>query len=99
MVHVLVVDDERDFADLLSERLRTRGMEVDTAYSGQEALDMARALTPEVVVLDITMPGMSGLETLDALKAERPAPEVILLTADSTLDTAVAGMKGGARTT
>jgi len=97
MVHVLVVDDERDFADLLSERLRTRGMEVDTAYSGQEALDMARALTPEVVVLDITMPGMSGLETLDALKAERPAPEVILLTADSTLDTAVAGMKGGAR--
>ena len=97
MVHVLVVDDERDFADLLSERLRTRGMDVDTAYSGQEALDKARTLAPEVVVLDITMPGMSGLETLDALKAERPAPEVILLTADSTLDTAVAGMKGGAR--
>jgi Response regulator containing CheY-like receiver, AAA-type ATPase, and DNA-binding domains len=96
MVHVLVVDDERDFADLLAERLRTRGMEVHTAYSGQEALAVVRALAPEVVVLDITMPGMSGLETLDAVKAEKPSPEVILLTADSTLNTAVAGMKGGA---
>lgn len=97
MVHVLVVDDERDFADLLAERLRTRGMEVHTAYSGEEALAVVRALAPEVVVLDITMPGMSGLETLDAVKAEKPSPEVILLTADSTLNTAVAGMKGGAR--
>jgi signal transduction histidine kinase len=97
MVHVLVVDDERDFADLLAERLRTRGMEAHTAYSGREALEAARTSPPEVVVLDISMPGMSGLETLDALKAERPAPEVILLTADSTLGTAVAGMKGGAR--
>ncbi len=97
MVHVLIVDDERDFADLLAERLRTRGMEVQTAYSGQEALETARIRPPEVVVLDMRMPGMSGLETMDALKAEKPAPEFILLTADSTLDTAVAGMKGGAR--
>ena len=97
MVHVLVVDDERDFADLLSERLRARGMEVHTAYGGEQALEMARKLHPEVVVLDITMPGMSGLETLGALKGDRSGPEVILLTADSTLHTAVAGMKGGAR--
>jgi len=97
MVRVLVVDDERDFTDLLSERLRTRGMEVETAYNGQEALDVARTFAPEVVVLDITMPGMSGLETMEALRGEKPAPEVILLTADTTLGTAVAGMKGGAR--
>lgn len=97
MVRVLVVDDERDFTDLLSERLRTRGMEVRTAYNGQEALDVARIFAPEVVVLDITMPGMSGIETMYALRAEKPAPEVILLTADTTLGTAVAGMKGGAR--
>jgi len=97
MVHVLVVDDERDFAELLAERLRTRGMDVRTAYSGHEALQAARLSPPEVVVLDVTMPGMSGLETLKGLRAEKPAPEVILLTADSTLDTAVAGMKGGAR--
>jgi len=97
MVRVLVVDDERDFTDLLSERLRTRGMEVRTAYNGQEALDVARVFAPEVVVLDITMPGMSGIETMYALRAEKPAPEVILLTADTTLGTAVAGMKGGAR--
>ncbi len=98
MVRVLVVDDERDFTDLLAERLRTRGMEVRTAYNGQEALVVARAFAPEVVVLDISMPGMSGLETMDALRAEKPAPEVILLTADTTLVTAVAGMKGGLRT-
>jgi C4-dicarboxylate-specific signal transduction histidine kinase len=97
MVRVLVVDDERDFTNLLSERLRTRGMEVRTAYDGQEALEVARAFEPEVVILDISMPGMSGLETMDILRAEKPAPEVILLTADTTLDTAVAGMKGGAR--
>jgi len=97
MVHVLVVDDERDFADLLAERLRTRGMDVQTAYSGRDALEAARANPPEVVVLDISMPGMSGLEAMEALKAEKPAPEVILLTADNTLGTAVAGMKGGAR--
>lgn len=97
MVHVLVVDDERDFADLVAERLRARGMEVQTAYSGPEALEAARTSPPEVVVLDITMPGMSGLEALEALRAEKPSPEVILLTADSTLGTAVAGMKGGAR--
>jgi len=97
MVRVLVVDDERDFADLLAERLRTRGMEAHTAYSGPEALETVRTVAPEVVVLDITMPGMSGLETLHAVRAEKPSPEVILLTADSTLNTAVAGMKGGAR--
>jgi signal transduction histidine kinase len=97
MVRVLVVDDEHDFADLLAERLRTRGMETHTAYSGREALQMVRTIAPEVVVLDITMPGMSGLETLHAVRAEKPSPEVILLTADSTLNTAVAGMKGGAR--
>lgn len=97
MVRVLVVDDERDFTDLLAERLRTRGMEIRTAYNGQEALGVAQTFAPEVVVLDITMPGMSGLETMEALRAEKPAPEVILLTADTTLGTAVAGMKGGAR--
>jgi signal transduction histidine kinase len=97
MVHVLVVDDERDFADLLTARLRARGMDVRTAYNGQEALETARVHQPEVVVLDLSMPGMSGLETMNALRTEKPAPEIILLTADSTLGTAVAGMKGGAR--
>lgn len=97
MVRVLVVDDERDFADLLTLRLRARGMEVRTAYSGRQALEAVRTAAPEVVVLDLGMPGMSGLETLHRVRSETPSPEVILLTADSTLNTAVAGMKGGAR--
>lgn len=96
MVHVLVVDDERDFADILSERLRTRGMDAATAYNGQQALQHARSVHPDVVVLDITMPGMSGLDTLVALKTLSPRTEIILLTADSTVSTAVNGMKLGA---
>lgn len=97
MVRVLVVDDERDFADLLTLRLRARGMEARAAYSGRQALEAVRTSAPEVIVLDLGMPGMSGFETLQALRGETPRPEVILLTADSTLNTAVAGMKGGAR--
>lgn len=96
MVHVLVVDDERDFADLLAQRLSTRGIHALSAYNGQDALSAARTQPPEVVVLDVSMPDLNGLETLEALKAINPHIEVILLTADATLATAVTGMKLGA---
>ncbi len=97
MVSVLVVDDERDFADILTERLTTRGVQAQAAYNGVQALDMVRTHRPEVVLLDINMPGMNGLETLERIKAQNPRTEVVLLTADTTLATAVAGMKLGAR--
>ncbi|NLW81945.1 MAG: response regulator [Desulfovibrionales bacterium] len=96
MVNVLVVDDERDFADILSQRLQARGLDVRVAYSGQEALDQTRHIPPDVVVLDVTMPGISGLDTLEELKRISPRTEIILLTADSTVGTAVSGMKLGA---
>lgn len=97
MVSVLVVDDERNFADILTDRLTARGVRAQTAYNGQQALDMLKAHAPEVVLLDINMPGMDGLTTLRHIKARSPRTEVILLTADTALSTAVAGMKLGAR--
>ncbi|NCD24703.1 MAG: hybrid sensor histidine kinase/response regulator [Deltaproteobacteria bacterium] len=97
MVSVLVVDDERDFADVLTERLAARGVQAQAAYNGTQALEMVREHRPEVVLLDINMPGMNGLETLERIKAQSPRTEVVLLTADSALTTAVAGMKLGAR--
>ncbi len=97
MVSVLVVDDERDFADILTERLAARGVQAQAAYDGEQALDIVREHGPEVVLLDINMPGMNGLKTLERIKAGNPRTEVILLTADTSLATAVAGMKLGAR--
>lgn len=97
MSTVLVVDDEQSFADILVERLATKGMLALAAYNGAQALEMIQAHRPEVVLLDISMPGMDGLETLTRIKAQHPRIEVILLTADSTLSTAVTGMKLGAR--
>ncbi|GAB1410193.1 response regulator [Desulfovibrionales bacterium] len=96
MVHILVVDDEVDFADMLAERLRTRDMDVRTAYDGNQALDSVRHAAPDVVLLDISMPGLDGLATLEQLKQLSPMTQVILITADSTVATAVAGMKRGA---
>lgn len=96
MLPILVVDDEVEFADLLSERLRTRGMQVLTAYNGHQALDLVQEEHPDIVLLDITMPGPDGLAILRSLKECSPMTQVILLTADSTVSTAVTGMKLGA---
>jgi len=73
------VDDERRFADTLAARLEMRGFEVREAYSGAEAL-AAVALPTEVVVLDLCMPGMNGLEVLRELKKSTPKIQVIMLT-------------------
>ncbi len=96
MTTVLVVDDEQAFADTLAERLRTRGLVVATAYDGSSAVEYVRQLRPAVVLLDLSMPGMDGLATLEAIKGLFPTTAVILLTAESGLTTAVAGMKRGA---
>lgn len=97
-IDILVVDDERDFADMFSLRLREEGNRVRVAYSGEEAL---QALAQEdentdVVVLDIKMPGLDGIETLGLIKSRYPIVEVILLTGHGTIDTAIKGLKSGA---
>lgn len=77
---VLLVDDERDFVHTLSERLRTRDMAPSIAYDGEQALDAVRGDEPEVMVLDLKMPGIDGIEVLRRVKREHPRTEVIILT-------------------
>jgi signal transduction histidine kinase len=93
---VLLVDDERDFVDLLAQRLSARGFSVRTAYDGEQALALSAGQEPDVAVLDIGLPGMDGLALLAELKRLRPAVEALMLTGQNDLATAVAGMKLGA---
>ena len=93
LTKVLIVDDERDFVEMFSLRLQETGERVYTAYSGQESLDILSGEDIDVVVLDIRMPGMDGIETLKEIKKRHPIVEVILLTGHGAIETAVAGMK------
>ncbi len=92
---VLLVDDEAAFVDALALRLEARGIEVDTAYDGETAL--ARLSDDvRVVVLDVNLPGQSGLDVLDAIKERSSLAEVLMLTGQADVRTAVEGMKRGA---
>ena len=96
---VLVVDDEEGFVEALGRRLDKRGFRIATATNGQMALDLLAAegaTRTDVVVLDVKMPGMDGLETLGAIKEEHPLIEVIMLTGHATVESAIEGMKRGA---
>ena len=96
---VLVVDDEEAFVDALARRLGKRGFRIATATSGAKALeilDEGGATRTDVVVLDVKMPGMDGLETLAAIKERHPLIEVIMLTGHATVESAIEGMKRGA---
>lgn len=93
---VLLVDDEEDFAAALAERLRLRGITVDTAYDGETALQKVASYDPQVVVLDVMMPGIGGLAVLQRIKAQRPATEVILLTGKGSTRDGIEGMRLGA---
>ena len=93
---ILLVDDEKEFVEQLSERLKLRNYDVSAAYSGEEAVDKIRHSLFDVVILDVSMPGMDGIEALRAIKSARPLTEVIMLTGHGTVETAIEGMKLGA---
>lgn len=93
---VLLVDDEKDFIEMLSLRLKEVGEKITVAYSGQEGLDALEKADIDVVILDIKMPGMDGIETLREIKKQYPLVEVIMLTGHGSTETAVQGMKLGA---
>jgi DNA-binding NtrC family response regulator len=93
---VLIVDDEKDFVEMFSLRLEAQGERVSTAYSGTDALKLLEHTAIDVVVLDIRMPGMDGIDTLKEIKKLYPNVEVILLTGHGSTETAVEGMKLGA---
>jgi DNA-binding NtrC family response regulator len=93
---ILLVDDEDEFAQLLSERLAARGLRVDTAGNGMEALEKVKEGGFDVVVLDMVMPVMDGIETLERLRAEHPELQIILLTGHATVEKGVQAIKLGA---
>ena len=94
---VLLVDDEKDFVEMLSLRLNEVGEKIVTAYSGKECLEMLEKKKDiDVVILDIKMPGMDGIETLKEIKKRFPLVEVIMLTGHGSTETAIEGMKLGA---
>ena len=95
-IRVLIVDDEREYLESLSAALRRRNMIVATASSGKEALEKLEKSTYAVVLLDLKMPGMGGLEALRRIKASNPASEILLLTGLPTVSTAVQALKEGA---
>ncbi len=81
---ILLVDDERDFVQTLSERLLMRDMGSAIAYDGESALDMIKEDEPEVMILDLNMPGIDGIEVLRRVKQTNPDIEVIVLTGHGT---------------
>ena len=93
---VLLVDDEKDFLDTLVKRLRMRQIQIDGVYSGPAALKLLETKPVDVVVLDVRMPGMDGVEVLKQIKDRHPLVEVIMLTGHANMEVAIEGMKLGA---
>jgi len=77
---ILLVDDEVEFVHTLSERLKTRSIESSVVYDGEEALSVVEEEEPEVMILDLKMPGINGIEVLRKVKSAHPDVEVIILT-------------------
>lgn len=93
---VLLVDDEEEFVSALSERLMLRGIEVESALNGEEALALMVEKEFEVVILDVMMPGLGGLEVLRQIKTTHPNTQVILLTGHGATREGIEGMRLGA---
>jgi two-component system OmpR family response regulator len=94
-INVLVVDDEAVLAEMVSMALRYEGWNIATAGDGVSALESARSQRPDVVVLDVMLPDMSGLDVLRKLREQNPQLPVLLLTAKDALEDRIAGLTAG----
>jgi DNA-binding response OmpR family regulator len=93
---VLLVDDEVEFTTTLAERLRLRGMEATVASNGEVALECVERESPQVVVLDLMMPGIGGIEVLQRIRSSHPDIQVILLTGHGSTVEGIKGIQLGA---
>ena len=93
---ILVVDDDPAIRKIVRDRVRAAGHQVETAEDGQSALKLAAKLEPHLVISDIRMPGMDGLELLTKLRERRPVPEVVMMTAHGSIALAVEALQQGA---
>ena len=97
IANIMLVDDEVPFVETMVKRLTKRDFAVETAFSAKEALKKLSGETNvEVIILDVKMPVMDGIEALDEIKKIQPLVEVIMLTGHATVETAIEGMKLGA---
>jgi two-component system, OmpR family, response regulator len=94
-INVLVVDDESVLAEMVSMALRYEGWNIATAGDGSSAIASARTQRPDVVVLDVMLPDMSGLDVLHKLREENPQLPVLLLTAKDAVEDRIAGLTAG----
>ncbi len=96
MNQILVVDDEMAIREVLIEFLSEHGYAATGAENGREALQMVRTIRPQIILLDIAMPGMNGIETLKKLRQEYPAAAVIMISGHADNDMALQALDLGA---
>ncbi|MBU2511929.1 response regulator [bacterium] len=94
-IKILLVDDEKEYIESLSERLKLRDFDVDISFNGQSALDRIRHCEYDIVVLDMLMPTMDGMMTYERMKAINPKIHVIFVTGHAQIETAIQGMASG----
>ncbi|MBF0505494.1 MAG: response regulator [Nitrospirae bacterium] len=93
---VLIVDDEMEFASTLAERLQIRGYNAKSVYCAEDAIALSRNDPPDVMLLDLRMPGMNGIHVLKTIKQFNPSIQVIMLTGLGASQESAEGMEIGA---
>jgi len=96
-IRILLVDDEEEFTDILSQRLISRGFAVETANSGLKAIDLVKQKTYDAIVVDLSMPEMDGIETLKYILKQDQNLQIIFLTGHATVEKGVEAVKLGAK--
>ena len=96
LFNVLIVDDEQEFRDMTIKRLNKRNLQCEGAENGEQALECIKKGDFDVVLLDVKMPGMGGVETLQEIKRIKPLIEVVMLTGHASVESGIDGMKLGA---
>lgn len=94
--NVLIVDDEDEFRETMAKVFRHRGVNVDTADGCIEALDKLESKPFDVVIMDVSMPGIDGIQCLGQIKQRWPSIEVIILTGHASVSSGIQGMEKGA---
>jgi DNA-binding NtrC family response regulator len=95
-IKLLIAEDEKNFSLILQKELSRRNYDVSVASDGRSAVEFAQRVDYDVIVMDMTMPNMDGIQALKVLKQAEPSPEVIMLTGNATVETAIEAMKAGA---
>ena len=94
-IKLLIAEDEKNFSLILQKELSRRNYDVSIASDGKSAIEFCQKVDYDVVVMDMMMPSMNGLQALKALKQSEPSPEIIMLTGNATVETAIEAMKAG----